>query len=364
MSPVAADAQKQREDRIVGALLGGAVGDALGLPREGLSARRARRMFGDQVRHAFFLRRGMISDDTEHACLVGQSLLISSTDSEQFAAALAWRLRFWLLGLPAGIGRATLRAGVKLWLGFPPHRSGVRSAGNGPAMRAPLLGVCLADDPEQLTAFVQASTRITHIDLRAEEGALLVARAAARAAHDQSAVVDPASLLDELLDQVTLDELRQAIGLVRESLLRGDDPAEYARQAQLRRGVTGYICHTVPAALFCWLRYPRDFRASVEAVIRLGGDADSTAAIVGSLAGATLGASAIPEDWLTGLVDWPRSVTWLRRLASRLACLFEDQSSAAESGPEPLFWPGILPRNAFFLAIVLGHGFRRSLPPY
>ena len=39
-------------DRIAGLLLGTAVGDALGLPREGLSATRAQRMFGPEVRHA------------------------------------------------------------------------------------------------------------------------------------------------------------------------------------------------------------------------------------------------------------------------------------------------------------------------
>jgi hypothetical protein len=50
------------------------------------------------------------------------------------------RLRGWLLSLPAGIGFATLRAILKLWLGFPLNRSGVYSAGNGPAMRVAVIG--------------------------------------------------------------------------------------------------------------------------------------------------------------------------------------------------------------------------------
>src|SRR5262249_11838055 len=153
--------------------------DSLGLPREGLSRRRARRLFSDPpLRQHFFLGRGMTSDDAEHTCMTAQALLRSRDDPERFVRSLAWRLRFWLLGLPAGIGYATLRAILKLWLGFSPHRSGVFSAGNGPAMRAALLGVCLGDDPERLRAFVRASSRLTHTDPRAELGSYLIALAA------------------------------------------------------------------------------------------------------------------------------------------------------------------------------------------
>src|SRR3954454_23969296 len=92
------------EDRIAGMLLGTAVGDALGLPREGLSPGRARRMFGSEVRHRLFFGRGMTSDDTEHACMTAQALLASRGDVRQFARSLAWRLRGWVLALPAGVG--------------------------------------------------------------------------------------------------------------------------------------------------------------------------------------------------------------------------------------------------------------------
>src|SRR6516162_1299842 len=112
--------------KLAGLILGTAVGDSLGLPREGLSRRRARRLFGGPpFRHQLLLGRGMISDDTEHTCLVGQALLRAPDDAERFGRALAWGLRLWLLGLPAGVGLATLRATVRLWLGFPPSRSGV-----------------------------------------------------------------------------------------------------------------------------------------------------------------------------------------------------------------------------------------------
>ncbi|MFO0927171.1 MAG: ADP-ribosylglycohydrolase family protein [Gemmataceae bacterium] len=130
----------------------------LGLPREGLSPQRARALYGDDLRQRFLFGRGMTSDDTEHTCLTAQALLRVPDDSDRFARHLANGLRGWLATFPAGIGFATLRACLKLCVGFGPARSGVWSAGNGPAMRAAVLGVCLGDQPAR-RAYIRASTR-------------------------------------------------------------------------------------------------------------------------------------------------------------------------------------------------------------
>ena len=173
------------QDRLAGILLGTAVGDSVGLPAEGLSPRRRQRLLPGPWRHRFLVGRGMISDDTEHTLMVAQSLLKHPDDAAAFGRSLAWRLRWWFLGLPAGVGLATARACLKLWLGFPPDRSGVYSAGNGPAMRSALLGAYFFDDQDMIERFVTASTRLTHTDPRALTGALAVARLAAWAVqHD------------------------------------------------------------------------------------------------------------------------------------------------------------------------------------
>lgn len=366
-SVVALNVEPRRIDQLAGVILGTAVGDALGLPREGLSRRRARRLFGDlPLRHSLLLRRGMVSDDTEHTCMTGQALLRAPDDVDGFVRALAWRLRLWLLGFPAGTGRATLRSVFKLWLGFPPTRSGVWSAGNGPAMRAAALGVCLGHDRERLRAHVRASTFLTHTDPKAERGAYLVALAA-----HFGAVHGPEGMQGEAFLRLAREALPDAdeklCGLLDkiEDHLRRDAPAvELADTLGLRRGVSGYVYHTVPLALYCWLRNPRSFRQAVEEVIALGGDADSTGAVVGGIAGATLGAGGIPADWLNGLLEWPRSVAWMRRLAERLARQFPVVGSPVRQKPLSLFWPGLIPRNFIFLFVVLAHAFRRLLPPY
>lgn len=150
------------------------------------------------------------------------------------------------------------------------------------------------------------------------------------------------------------DELLGALDRVERALAVQLEPAELAEQLGLGNGVTGYVHHTVPVCLHAWLRSPRAFRQAVGDVIMLGGDSDTTGAIVGALAGASSGESAIPREWLA-IADFPRSLGWIRDLAVRLA---------TRSGPLPLWWPAVPLRNAVFAAIVLATGLRRLLPPY
>ena len=348
-----------RNQAITGCILGTAVGDAIGLPREGLTPLRARRRFGDSpLRQALVFGRGMISDDTEHTCMVAQALLVSGSDPARFVKSLSWRLRGWLLALPAGVGLATARAIVKLWLGFPPDKSGVCSAGNGPAMRAALVGVCAADDAN-LRNLVRASTRLTHTDPRAGQGALVVALAARMGSRTSPQEFNFNTVLNTLIVEVADTQLRANLDAARDHLNRGANAVEYAAALGLEHGVTGFVNHTVPVAVYCWLRHRDDFRAAVESAVTLGGDTDTVGAITGALAGATLGAGAIPSEWLSQLRDWPRSVSWMRRLAQRLSDATPQYSPVAAL---PLFWPGLLLRNAAFLIIVLAHGLYRLFP--
>ncbi len=363
MSP--AEDSLSRQARIEGCLLGLAVGDALGLPREGLSPRRAARLFGPRpIEHRFLLGRGMCSDDTEHTCMVAQALLASGGAPEAFARSLAWRLRGWLLALPAGVGFATLRAILKLWIGFPPSRSGVRSAGNGPVMRAPLLGVLARPGTGELEAWVKASTHLTHLDPLAEEGARLVAMAAHRVAWAGKFQPSPAEILEHLKPKATSQQFQEAFKTVEDCLALDLSGAAFLERLGCPGGVTGYVLHTVPAVLWAWLRNPGDFRSAVESVIELGGDADTTAAIVGGIAGAALGPAAIPSTWRDGLLEWPRTVAWLQGLSARLAAQFPASGEPTRLGPLGLPWIVLPFRNLAFLAVVLGHGLRRILPPY
>lgn len=348
-------------EALVGCMLGTAVGDSIGLPFEGLSARRARRMYGTEIRQRLILGRGMISDDTEHCCLTAQALVAASDDVQRFARYLAAGLRRWLLGIPTGIGLATLRATLKLCARVPASRSGVWSAGNGPAMRAAILGAAI-DDIELLRQFVRVSSRITHTDPKAEQGAMAIALAASVASRQR--IVRPDSYLAAVEKALNADESRELLGLLAEvaqSVERGKSTRELAIAQGLSRGVSGYMFHTAPLAIHCWLSHQDDYRSAVTEMILCGGDTDSTAAVVGGIVGCAVGKAGVPSDWLGALWAWPHTVKWMEELAGQLHRVrVTGGATAVPSAPMYQVWP----RNALFASIVLSHGFRRLLPPY
>ncbi len=348
-----------QSDAIAGAILGCAVGDAIGLPYEGLSRRRGRRLLGEPDRHRLLFGRGMVSDDTEHTCMVAQAFCESPQDSQRFARRFGRRLRWWLLGLPAGLGLATLKAGLKLTIGFPPSRSGVFSAGNGPAMRSPVLGT-LIEEVDRLQDYVRAATRITHTDPKAFHGAFAVALAAwcAKRGLDQ-----PEAYFEQHRAAVSSDtpqEFENLMTKVEQSLATGESTEAFAKRL-CGSGVSGYVYQTVPVALHAWLANPRDWRCAVTTVIRCGGDTDSTAVIVGAIVGAGVGPAGIPTDWLNGIREWPRSGSWMQRLA----IVANEVARTGEPTQPPELPPLVgLARNAVFLTVVLVHVVRRLLPPY
>ena len=346
-----------RKDSIAGCLLGTAVGDAVGLACEGLSPKRQARLFPGIDGPRLLGDGGMVSDDTEHTCLVASSLCESCGDPELFQRALARRLRGWLLLLPAGVGLATLRATLKLCVGVPPNRSGVWSAGNGPAMRSALLGVCFGDDPARLAELVRASARLTHTDPRAEAGAWVVAVGAWLASQGTPDL--PTAF--QAATAHTEPELAALIAAVVASVRAGEPTAQFAETSGRTGGVSGYVYQTVPVALHAWLSFPADCRAAVLAVVRCGGDTDTTGAITGALVGAGVGPAGIPADWLSALREWPRTTDWMTRLAATLAATLETRQPQRPPGLP--FLP-LLARNIIFAAVVLAHGFRRLLPPY
>lgn len=222
-------------------------------------------------------------------------------------------------------------------------------------MRSAVMGVAI-EDLELLRAFVRASARLTHTDPRAEAGALAVALAARVSA---SQPTDHAREFRNLIHEAMTDEFPETMSLVHKAVdAVGMDTERFAASIGLGRGVTGFVDHTVPVAIHAWLSAPQDYLSAVQAVIRCGGDADTTAAIVGGIVGAGVGKSGIPEHLLQGLWDWPRGVSKIEYLASTVA------SHGSMTGQQKPLFVATVARNLFFLGAVLTHGFRRLLPPY
>lgn len=285
--------------------------------------------------------------------MTAQALIVAGDDVDKFRRRLAWKLRWWILALPAGAGLATARACLRLWVGFSPERSGVRSAGNGAAMRSAIIGARFSNDAAQRRMFVSASSRLTHDDERAETAALAVAEAVA-----WIIAGNPSRHFAERLPEFGGDAAWLKVAKqMNEALDANQSVSQFAAGLGQSSRVTGYAYHSVPVAIYSWLRHSGDFEQTIEDVVRCGGDTDTMAAIAGALAGCECAERGIPSDWLAAVRDWPRSIQFTKEVAG---CFAEGRIIKSVGH----FWPGVLPRNLFFLVVVLLHGFRRMFPPY
>jgi ADP-ribosyl-[dinitrogen reductase] hydrolase len=300
----------------------------------------------------------MMSDDGEHACMVAQCLCEWAGDVNNFQRKLARRLRWWLLGIPAGIGGATLRSILKLWIGIPPTHSGVFSAGNGPAMRSVVLGAAI-EDLMTLREMAAASTRITHTDPKAFYGAMAVALAA-RVSAGGGGGRELVALMHSEFERDGARELVELIESAVRSAAAGEATTEFAEHVGCERGVSGYIYKTVPVAIHAWLRNPTCYASAVRDAIACGGDTDTVAAIAGGVVGARVGAQGIPLEWRERLLEWPRTLTWIEALASGV----ERATSTKQSVRAPRVGVSVLPRNLLFILVIAGHLVRRAMPPY
>jgi ADP-ribosylglycohydrolase len=352
------------EDACIACLLGTAVGDSLGLPYEGLSPRRAGKLFTNTSKHHFFFGKGMVSDDTEQACFTAQAIIRSNGDVDDFQKQLARSLRWWLLALPAGVGFATARAILKLWLGFSPKRSGVFSAGNGPAMRSPILGVAFGQNRERLQQYVKASTEITHSDPRAYYAALAVAIASLDVVcvDDTPWQNDYLKSLQQFMPERGSKAFHELAKQAADSAAKGESVSIFADAIGSKNGISGYSYHTVPCVLQVWFRFGDEFELGLTEIIEAGGDTDTAGAIFGGIVGARTGQAGIPGEWISNIFEWPRTVGWMARLGSATSRTLDDNPT--KTACPRYFWPGVLIRNLVFLIVVLTHGLRRLFPPY
>ncbi|MDG3003536.1 ADP-ribosylglycohydrolase family protein [Paludisphaera mucosa] len=300
-----------RRDRLAATLLGTALGDALGLPCEGLSPRTIARRFGPIDRFRLLGRTGYVSDDTEQSALVAQSLAQHPDDVVACVRAFRRALFGWFCRLPWGIGKATILSCLRIGAGISP--SGVRSAGNGAAMRSAIVGVFFRDQPERRRRFARALAEVTHRDSRAIDGSLYVAEVASVCAVSDENAPTPA-LLREARIVIQDEQLGRAI----DEALAMADAGRTTDQAAQACGTSGFVVATAAFATFCFARHGDDPLKAVSEVVAAGGDTDSIAAIAGAWAGARSGLHRLPAALLDRIHDRPFGPSHLRKLA---ACL-------------------------------------------
>jgi ADP-ribosyl-[dinitrogen reductase] hydrolase len=237
---------------------------------------------------------GQYTDDTLMSIALSLSLIDKGGFDPDHVAQeyLAW----YNSGNTRGIGTTTASAIVRLKLGANWQESGLThsvdglpAGGNGTAMRAAPLGLFFRNDPEMLLKAAVADASITHNSHEPKMGSVAVALAVsflANGTHSQYGVLEEVS--DILADSVVKDKINLALGL----LERQADHFE----ALAAIGTSGYVAETVGAAFYC-LGATDNFKNAVVLAVRAGGDTDTTAAVVGAMAGTYYGLEGIPSEY-------------------------------------------------------------------
>jgi poly(ADP-ribose) glycohydrolase ARH3 len=295
----------QRSDAVAGALLGTFVGDALGMPYEGLSAAAVpSRLEMVEARRG----RGTYTDDTEMMIVLAESLLEHGcVNEERLAQAFLERC-----DPTRGYGAGTLEV-LALWgQGVPVDAAARRlfdgegSLGNGAAMRIAPIAVLFADSPDELHAQAERSARLTHAHPLAVDAAIVQAAAIAAALRGEDILVAGRTAARRSAMRGQLDQA---------AALLGSDVGPAAVGELLGNSAIGH--ESVPTAMFAAASHT-GFEEAVSFAVRCGGDTDTLGAMAGALAGAACGSTSIPARWLDALENGHRGRRHVERLVGAL----------------------------------------------
>jgi ADP-ribosylglycohydrolase len=287
-------------DKIVGCIIGGAIGDALGLPYEGEKE--------PKIKPVRFLE---ISDDTQMTLATCEA--ISRTrqiDPSQIAKTFAdWFIKKKI----SYVGASTYKALQEL--SFGGHwalvgRKGEMSAGNGAAMRIAPLAFCLNPDEERGKLLIRDVSRITHHNEEAYIGALAIV-IAIYAAYKGYWLGEPTLIkyvMEKLPDSSVRDRLIEVSKLEKKLSLKA---------VSEKFGCSGYVVETVPLVLYAAEQISYiGFEALLNNLIELGGDTDTNSSIFGQILGTFLGYKNLPEFLISSLPDIDLLISVAKRFAA------------------------------------------------
>lgn len=325
------------EDRFLGALLGLAIGDALGMPVEGWPAAKIaerlgriegyhRRVFADGTE----IKPGEFTDESEVALCLVESITANGgeLDPDNVGARLLFLARGESKRWMSDETRAALaRADENLEFRVPIDEDGP-ATGEVAARGVPLglLHAVGSFDPDRLRAETETAVRLTHGSPAAVTAAVAVAVGVLLATRGDTAPGDWARETAAFLgggavaDGLVEVDRRQAAGAPLAETLVAIGTGSAAAEA-------------VPAA-FAAAMAATIFEEAVFAAVNAGGDADTVGALAGALAGAAFGASGIPQtliDDLEGRIYVSLAAPWFFRAAQRRAGLVID----LRPGPPP-----------------------------
>jgi ADP-ribosyl-[dinitrogen reductase] hydrolase len=280
-------------DKAVGALLGLAVGDALGAPVEGAGADdlggKHTELTGGGV---YGVRPGQGTADTAMALTLAASLIEQGGfDADRALGSYV----SWYRSDPPGMSDhmrqvlATVEGGADAYRATSAvHFDGTATSGNGALSRTTPIGIAFAGRDDALRDATLADAALTHFDPLAGKAALL---------HNQVLswvlTAGPQLVFDQLKNPEWLDDRIEDVVIPATAGVLG-----YA--VALSREEPGSALASLAISLAAFFNAD-DFEKGLVWAVNLGGDTDTNGAVTGALLGARLGAAAIPARWLEGL---------------------------------------------------------------
>ncbi len=302
-----------------GAMLGAAVGDAIGAPVEGFSGERAARLYDER---GWKMVSGRYTDDTEMMIGVAESLIACRGFNGEHMAMQFLRNYDESRGYGPGteeVFRILRRIGCQRWREASLSLfGGEGSYGNGAAMRVVPVGLLYHDDVNKLVEVSYESSLITHAHQLAKEGAALQAYAVALAVRSDTGG-EKLKMLRALKEAPISSSYMEKLSRIEEILRmeRHDDEVRKRVISELGNGIEAL--NSVPTAIFSFL-HTENFVESIKFAISVGGDTDTIAAMTGAISGAFHTVSEIPDYWLTDL----ERQSYIRQLADKLHKLWKE----------------------------------------
>lgn len=265
-------------DRALGAYLGLAVGDALGATVEFLTRGEIATKYGEHNKIIgggwLKLKPGQVTDDTAMSLALGRGLIRTNDFDltvvcDEFVA--------WLRTGPVDIGN-TCRRGISRYIheGTPTKPFNEGDAGNGACMRNLPVALATFGSAGLFERWTIAQCHITHNHPLSDDATLAVG-----------------AMVQSLL----------AGGRIKDCRAHANALIAKHRTFQFTpyRGLSSpYVVDTIQTVLHFYFRVD-SFESCLVEVVNQGGDADTTGAIAGMIAGATYGAAQIPQEWLRKL---------------------------------------------------------------
>jgi len=318
-------------NRVIGSLVGLAIGDALGAsvefrPQQYLADHPVRTMEGGGT---WGLDAGKWTDDTSMALCLAASLIIENSFNpyDQMVRYKWWHKHGYLssTGHCFDIGQATRQSLKEFSLRQEIVKTHYRcrseyevdtltwdsverikefdiccgdrdSAGNGALMRLAPIPLFYFETPKIAIEYAGRNASLTHANKKAIDACRYYAALIIGALRGLSK--------DELLDRDFYSNNKQWFG---EELLHDDiklvAEGSYKKKGGYEEGIRGkgYIISALEAALWAFWSDENSFEKGALAAVNLGDDTDTTAAIHGQLAGAYYGYKKIPKEWLDKL---------------------------------------------------------------